>query len=190
MTTGTATFFGGPRLALGPASAGWDTSSGGDNLSLGLFQSLIVRDTTEYTDLTASQKGTGRADASETSHTCQVEISFATPTAEIMAATFPGITIIKNSAGDVIQMCGSKRIGQRHSDIWKQMTCTEWVGGKESNGPLRIVDFWRAAPMGNLEITFDAATQRFVGNVLECYENEDELDEEGFPTFWKTREVV
>jgi hypothetical protein len=107
-----------------------------------------------------------------------------------MAAVFPGITIETNSAGAVIRMCGSKRIGQRHSDIWKQMTVTEWFGGKESTEPLRIVDMWYAAPMGSLEITFDSATQRFVGNVFECYANENELDDEGYPTFWKTREVT
>jgi len=186
----TSTFFGGANLAIGPASADWDTASGGDNLDLGTFQSVIVRDTTEYTDLVESQQGTGAADKAETSHTCQVEISFARPTAERMAAVFPGITIETNSSGAVTRMCGSKRIGQRHSDIWKQLTVIEWVSGAESIEPLRIVDFWYAAPMGSLEITFDAATQRFVGNVFECYKNESELDDDGYPTFWKTREVV
>ena len=184
------TAFGGSQLALGPCSVDWDTASGGDNLSLGTFQAVIVRDSTEYTDLVESQQGTGAADKAETAHSCQVEISMARPTAERMAAIFPGITIETNTAGDVTRMMSSKRIGQRHSDIWKQMTLTEWVNGIESVLPLRIVDFWNAAPMGNLELTFDAASQRFVGNVFECYKNDSELDADGYPTFWKTREVV
>jgi hypothetical protein len=186
----TSTFFGGAQLALGPASVDWDTASGGASLSLGTFASVIVRDTTEYTDLVESQQGTGAADKAETAHTVQVEVSMARPTAERLAAVFPGITIETNSAGAVTRMVGSKRIGQRHSDIWKQMTVTEWVSGAVSVAPLRIVDFWYAAPMGNLEITFDAATQRFVGNVFECYKSDTQLDASNYPTFWKTREVT
>jgi len=186
----TSTFFGGANLALGPASVDWDTASGGEDLDLGTFQSVIVRDSTEFTDLVESQQGTGAADKVETAHTCQVELSFARPTAERMAAVFPDIVIETNTAGAVTRMSGSKRIGQRHSDVWKQMTVTEWVSGAKSVLPLRIVDFWYAAAVPNIEITYDAASQRFVGAVFECYKNDDELDDDGYPTFWKTREVV
>ncbi len=186
----TRTLLGGPQLALGPCSIFWDSATGGADSDLGGFESLILRYSNEKTDLIEAQGGTGAQDKVVTAVVCQIELGLSRATAERLADVVQGIKIEKDSAGNVIRLTAASLIGQRDSDIWKQLTVYDWVSGKQSTDPLDIFDFWLGAPMGNLELTFDAATQRFAGTLFECYKSPNHLDADGLETFFKSREVV
>jgi hypothetical protein len=183
--------FGDAQLSFGPGRLYWDTGSGGENLDLGETDSIVITLAVAKIELKTSQEGDRPADRAVSGQTYQARAGLARATAERLAKIVQGFKIVTNSAGEITRIYGSKVVGQRDSDIWKQLTFKEYEDGKITTNPLRIVNFPNAAPMTeSTELTYDATTQRFYGVVFETYESADHLDPDGNPTYWFTDEVV
>lgn len=176
----TASFFGGP-LDLGPCNAYWDTATGGANISLGGLNNLVFRFGGEVTDLVTAQTGTRRADAVFTSGFCEVEFGLAEASLERMAELIPGFEINENSANEIIGFSFGPAIGLRHSSMLKQMTLIRVFDEVESTDPLDELVIFKIAVTPNIEVTYDSATQRFVGLMGEAYRDRTQLSPTGRP---------
>lgn len=183
--------FGSSLLEFGPCNLYWDTETGGDNLSLGGFDQVKVTMGTKKIELKEAQAGDRPADRAVSSQTVQITCGLSRATAERLAEIFQGFHLEKDTADVVTRIWLSDRMAQRDSSIVKQMTLKVIRAGAESTDPLDIIDFWKVAPMTeSVELTFDAATQRFFGVVFECYKDDVQVDDEGKSTYFASREVV
>lgn len=173
-----------PNADVGPANAYWDVGTGGTNLFLGGFDSLVWRISEETTDLVFSQYGTSPADKAVTGTSVEIELGLAQATPERLAEVMSGFTVSYDTNGNPVGYMFASTVGQRHSDIWKQMRLTRVVGQVESSHPMDTAIVWRAAPTVNLELTYDASSQRFARFTFTCYMDPDHLDDKGRPTFF------
>lgn len=183
--------FGSSNLEFGPCNLYFDTETGGENLDLGGFDSVKVSMSTKKIELKEAQAGDRPADRAVSSQVVQITCGLSRATAERLAEVFQGFHLETNSADEVTRIWLSDRMAQRDSDIVKQMTLKVIRDGAESTDPLDIIDFWKVAPMTeSVELTFDAATQRYFGVVFECYKDDDHVDDEGKSTYFASREVT
>lgn len=188
---GTSSFFGSDSLEFGPCNLYWDTATGGDNLALGGVDQVTVTIQTPKIELREAQAGDRPADRAVSAQIVQISCGLSRANVEKLNAIQQGFTIEENTAEEVVRIHLSDIIGQRDSDIVKQLTAKKINAGEETTDPLEIIDFWKVAPMTeSVELVFDATTQRFYGVVFECYKSEDNVDEDGKATYFSSREVT
>jgi hypothetical protein len=176
--------FGSDQLDFGPCNVYWDTATGGANLFLGGVDSVVIRASHEKTDLNYSQYGSTAADRGVTGTTMEVELGLTNATEERVKAMIQGIHIVKDGSNNITNVTFAVPLGQRDSDIWKQVKIVRVYGGAESTAPQDTLRIWRAAPSGSIERTFDAASQSIIKVTLTCYADPNHLDALGRPTFW------
>lgn len=183
--------FGSSLLEFGPCNLYWDTETGGANLDLGGFDAVKVTMGVKKIELKEAQAGDRAADRAVSSQTVQISCGLSRATAERLSEIFQGFHTEENTAGEITRIWLSDRMAQRDSDILKQLTLKVIRDGVESIDPLDIIDFWKVAPMTeSVELTYDAASQRYFGVVFECYKDETQVDDEGVATYFASREVV
>lgn len=183
--------FGSSLLEFGPCNLYWDTETGGEDVNLGGFDAVKVTMGVKKIELKEAQAGDRAADRAVASQTVQITCGLSRATAERLKEVFQGFHTEEDTAGNVTRIWLSDRMAQRDSSIAKQMTLKVIRDGEESTDPLDIVDFWKVAPMTeSVELTYDAATQRFFGVVFECYIDSTHVDDEGKSTYFASREVV
>lgn len=179
-----AFLLGNENLDLGPCNAYWDTATGGADIDLGGFDSLVWRFGHEKTDLTYAQYGTGPANRVVTASTCEIELGMAMATPERLAAVLQGADLVTDTAGEPIGFSFAGAIGERDDQIWKQMKIVKVEGSVESTDPMDEATVFRAAPTGSIEFTYDAASQRFARITFTCYRDPDQLDSQNRPQFF------
>lgn len=183
------TFMGDQTEELGPGYLDWDTAIGGQNLSLGDFDSITIRFSGTKTPLVGSQYGTEPKDQVLTGVQCEVECGMGQASPARMKEVFQIVEFAEDSSSQLIQMAGVNPIGQKDSTLVKQMTFTRQLDGVKSTYAGDIVDFWRIAPAPTAELVYDAATQRFVKLTFRGYADDTKLAPSGVATFWKTRDI-
>jgi len=187
----TDSVFGNTDFAFGPGNIYWDTATGGEELDLGGVDQITLTMQVSKIELREAQAGDRPADRAVSAQVYQISCGLSRATIERLGEIVQGFHVEEDTAGDPIRIWGSDVLSQKDSDIVKQLTFKEIVDGSETTNPLRIIDFWKVAPMTeSVELVFDATTQRYFGVMFECYKSDDNLDDEGSSTYWATREVV
>lgn len=181
----TNSLLGSEYLNLGPANlyvkprfvneVETDWADESDWIFLGKTESSTMRVITGKTDLTASQDGTRPADKVVTAQQVQFETNLGQAYLERLEYIQQGLRIEKDSSGDVTRWMIVKVLGERDSDaaveFWVKLI--EFDRGAESTDPLKTV-YAKCAPMTDqVELAFDASTQRFYGVMFESYENNE-----------------
>ncbi len=178
----TASILGRNSLDLGPANlsvkalfiasveTNWADES--DWIDMGLTESSTLRLITSKTDLNASQEGTRPADKVVTAQQVQIETNLGEPFLERLELVQQGLVVEKDTPGVVEQWMIVKRLGQRDSDVefWARLIKVE--DGVQSTDINNIVYIRAAAMNDNVELVFDAASQRFYGVLFEAYLND------------------
>jgi len=182
----TDSILGKSTFSFGPANFYFDTATGGANIFLGFFDSLILRWGVQKIPLVSAQTGSEPDDMAVSGHLAEIELGLAQATLERLEQTVQGF-VIERVATVPKRFFGSSVIGQRDSAIRKQATLFEIVDGVESTFALDIIDFLLVAPTATAEWTFDAATQRFVKTAFKAYRREDVLDPNGAPVYFRSR---
>ena len=167
---------------LGPCNIYFDIESGGANIYMGKTDATTIRKTTEKTDLVTSQDGAGRADAVITTETWEVEFGMAQATLERLAAIDESIDLVM-SGPNIVGAHFSSVIGNGDLDNAKKMKIVRIKDGEDSADPLDTITFYKARITPSVELTFDAATQRFSSTMAFIYKSSDNLDSLGRPTF-------
>jgi len=178
----TTSFLGGP-LDSGPCNATLGTASGETEVGLGEFENVTLKFGSEKTDLFTAQGGTTAQDAVVSGSFCDVEISLAQATLERMSATVQGFET-NSLSGSIVGFSFGPAIGERDSSIQQQLTLVRVIDSIESTDPLDTIDIWKFVFNANIEMTFDAATQRFVGLAGRAYRSSTHLSPTGRPTFF------
>lgn len=178
----TNSFFGGP-LDLGPCNLRFDTASGGEDLDLGGVDQVTFRFGVEKTDLVTAQGGTDAQDRVVTASMCEIECGLAEATLERMKAVIQGFEV-NEVGGSIVGFSFGPSIGQRDSSILKEMTLTRVIDGVESTDPLDQIRVFQVAPVSSSELTYDAATQRYVGTMFKAYRSSTQLSPTGRKLFF------
>ncbi len=184
----TNSFLGGP-LDSGPCNATLGTASGETEISLGEFENVSLKYGSEKTDLFTAQGGTAPQDAVISGSFCDVEISMAQGTLERLAATVQGFET-NESGGSIVGFSFGPSIGERDLSIAQQLTLVRVVDSIESTDPLDTIDIWKLAFNANIEMTYDAATQRFIALAGRAYRSSVHLSPSGRPTFFGSAQYV
>lgn len=169
---------------LGPCNVYWDIASGGANIYVGKTDATTIRKTVEKTDLVTSQDGAGRADAVITTETWEIEFGMAQATLE-RQAEFDESIELNLSGPDIIGASFASVIGNGDLDNAKRMKVVRIKDGIDSTDPLDTITFFLARITPSWELTYDAATQRFMGTMAYCYKDPDNVDSLGRPLFCK-----
>lgn len=181
----TNSFLGNDYLQLGPAnvyvkkrfvnSVETDWASASDWVALGDSESTTMRQIVSKTDLTASQRGTRPADKVVTAQQVQFETSLGKAYLERLESIQQGLRLERNTAGEVTQWKIVKVLGERDSannvELWVKVV--EFDAGAESTDPLKTT-YAKVAPSSDqVELVYDAASQRFYNVMFEAYENDE-----------------
>lgn len=178
----TPGLLGGP-LSLGPAKIVFDTATGGTNTDLGETDSIILRFGVEKADLKTSQYGTQPKDKVVTGEMCSIEFGLAESSIERLEKVLQGFRVKYALTTPTGYSFGSS-LGQRDSEILKQMTVTLIEGGTVSTDPLDKITIWKVAPMVNIEYTYDAQTQRFAKVSMMAYKDDAHPDVSGAGSYF------
>lgn len=187
---GTDSILGREVMTLGPANAEWSTESGGDNIDLGGFDSLRIGMVIGKTGLREAQSGDQDADKVVTSQIYTVSMGLSRATLERLELV-EGIELERDTLGNIIKFSGVHVVGRRDSSAWKQLTVYEIIDGipaTEEDDPLHVLDFFRAAPMNDsVELSYDAATQRYFPFVFNVYRDPTKTAASGRDQYWASR---
>jgi len=175
-------------LSLGPANlyvkkrfvAGvetdWESATGWTYL--GLTESAVFRSSTTKTDLSASQRGTRAADKAVSAQNVQIEVGLGQPTLERLEIIQQGLKLERDpGTGEITQWKIVSVLGERDSDAAVEMWLkfVEIDRGSEMPGKTHTV-YAKASPATeSVELTFDAAAQRFFSVMFEAYLNDSGL---------------
>jgi hypothetical protein len=187
----TDSIFGHSNFAYGPGNLYWDTATGGADTYLGCTDQISITAEITKIELKCAQEGDRAADRAISAQRFIITLGLARSTVERLEETFQGFEVETDTAGDPERIWLSDLQAQRDSDIWKQMTFFEIIDGVESTDPFGIFDFWRCAPMiESVELIYDAATQRYFGEVFETYRDSTHPDHNGRATYGASRRVA
>ena len=184
----TNSVLGKDTFSFGPANFFVDTNSGGADIFLGFFDSLILRWGVQKIPLVSAQTGSEPDDMAVSGHLAELELGLAQATIERLEQTVQGF-VVERVVGVPKRFFGSSVIGQRDSSIRQQATLFEIENGVQTVDPLGIIDFFFVAPTATAEWVFDASSQRFIKASFKVYRREDILDPNGAPVYFRSRLV-
>jgi len=180
-------------MTLGPSNAYYDTATGGINKDLGGFDSLRIGMQIGKTGLRKAQGGDQDSDKVVTSQIYTVAMGLAEASLERLELV-EGIELERDTLGNIIQVSAVNVLGRRDSSGWKQLTVKEIIDGLEAteeNDPLHILDFFLSAPMNDsIELTYDAASQRYFPFVFNVYLDKTKTASTGRAKYYSSRIVV
>lgn len=149
---------------------------------LGKTDQVVFRREIGKTGLTFSQAGDQDDDAVVTSEVFEVEMSLGQATVEVWEQSVQGINVVRDGSENITRVNFSSALWQKDRENAGELQLKERVNGQVSSDPLRRVTIPVAIPQNNVELTYDATTQRYVGALFKVYVS-DYLDEEGVPVY-------
>lgn len=121
-------------------------------------------------DLKASQYGDTAADRAVTGYEVSVEMGLTSPTLERLNATIQGFDLQYNSTtGEIEGGAFTLRMGELDSDIAGELHLIRIVGGNDSIDPLDHIVVYKAVPMVDAEVKYDAASQLSIKQTFNAY---------------------
>jgi hypothetical protein len=148
-------------LELGPCQVAYGTS--GSETDLGkTFGGVTVRISDDSVDLKSDQFGTSAEDTVITGTNVEVELALAELDLATMATAL-GQTL----AGDAVP--GENKVGTSLLAESQSLKLTKYVGGTVSTDAADEITFPAAAPISNVELTYDAENQRVMRLTFKCF---------------------
>jgi len=150
-------------LELGPCEVKYGVA--GSEVSLGKTQGgVTLRISDDSVDLKSDQYGTSAEDTIITGTTVEVEANFA-------EVSFALIAQILNQSvfGAAAGVLGENNVGTSLKSVAKSLVLTKYVNGIPSTDPLDTITCPLAAPLGKLELAFDADNQRVLPATFKCF---------------------
>lgn len=141
-----------------PALSAWEKV---EAIPLGNTGKISIMDGDKWAEIKFSQQGDSPANMVRVGYETSVEIEIA----EAAAALLYGLNdsyVLKKTGATIDAMARTRKIGTRHSDIWRQLTIVKLVGEGNSANDLDIIHFPLAAPDFETKVDFDAASQKLI----------------------------
>jgi hypothetical protein len=155
-------------LDLGPCRAYFGTA--GAEADLGKTQGGVkVQFMQGVADLKSDQNGTEPEDQMITGHGCTITVPLADYTLDSLATAL-GQT--KKTLGENAGIKGDSLVGTLKSTLAKSLLLKKYVNGAISSDEDNWMQFPKAAPDGNFEITFDGENQRIINCVFRAFPND------------------
>lgn len=120
-------------------------------------------------DLKISQEGDSAADRAVTGYEVSVEMGLAQPTLERLDAIVQGFFTQLDSNANYKGGAFTLPIGQMDSEIAGELHLIRIVKGAESNDSLDHIRIYRAVPVTDSEVKYDASSQLFVKQTFNVY---------------------
>jgi len=152
-------------LELGPCEVKFGTA--GAEVSLGKTQGgVTVRIVDDSVDLKSDQYGTSAEDTIITGTNVEVECNFAELSFALIAQILNQSTYGSASTGGLL---GENNVGTSLKTAGQSLVLTKYVNGAVSSSAVDRIVFPLAAPLGNLELAYDADNQRVIPAKFKCF---------------------
>jgi hypothetical protein len=172
---------------LGPANVYTESDESGEaDLLLTPCDSVKITHGTDQADLMEADNGTQPVDSVVTGHNILIAFGMSRATLIKLEAVQKGLNLRRDTAGNIVGLEFASAIGLRDSSVAKRLTVVEVEGGVEQRKvPGRVLHFVFAAPRTDaVELTFDAASQRYWATTFRAYRHPTATGENGAPLFY------
>lgn len=150
---------------------------------LGQTQNVVMSDAQQFSPITFIQQGQSPVNNVETGYEASVQVDLGEGSVERLTQIFEHIRASRDALTAAVEGYYRKiTIGQAHSDYWQRLTIVKIKGGVDSTDPLEKVTFLRCAPMSNMNVTYDATSQRVVQATFQLYKSDYYVG--GAPLLW------
>ena len=151
-------------LELGPCQVSFGTA--GAEVDLGkTYGGVVVKLTDDYVDLMSDQYGTAAEDTIITGNKAEVEISFAEIDFDMLALVLNQATFGTAPAG----LTGQNNVGTSLLAAAASLELIKYVAGIPSTDLKNKIIFPKAAPLSNVELSYDTENQRVLKTTFRCY---------------------
>jgi hypothetical protein len=147
-------------LELGPCDASYDS------VALGKTHggvTVTIKD--DSTDLLSDQYGTSPEDTVITGTIVEVKLALA----EISMTTLKSILQPHAATEATTAVAGTNKVGTALLALAKELRLTKYVNGAVSTEAADDIIFPKAAPVGDVELTYDANSQRVLNATFKCF---------------------
>jgi hypothetical protein len=147
-------------LELGPCDVSYNS------VALGKTHggvTVTIKD--DSTDLMSDQFGTTPEDTVITGTTVEVKLALA----EIDFAKLKSILQPQAATSSADAMAGTNKVGTALLALAQELVLTKYVDGIVSVDPNDGITFPKAAPVGDVELTYDANNQRVLNATFKCF---------------------
>lgn len=152
-------------LELGPCEVKFGTA--GAEVSLGKTQGgVTLRIGDDSVDLKSDQYGTSPEDTIITGTNVEVECNFAEVSFSLLGKILNQSTFGSATTGGVL---GENNVGTSLKAAAQSLVLTKYVNGIPSTNPIDTITCPLAAPLGKLELAFDADNQRVIPATFKCF---------------------
>lgn len=150
---------------------------------LGQTQNVVMSDAQQFSPITFIQQGQSPVNNVETGYEASVQVDLGEGSVERLTQIFEHIRASRDALTAAVEGYYRKiTIGQAHSDYWQRLTIVKIKGGVDSTDPLEKVTFLRCAPMSNMNVTYDATSQRILQATFQLYKSDYYVG--GAPLLW------
>jgi len=157
-------------LELGPCNIEFGVS--GSELDLGFSKGGVkVAVESQRIDLTTDQFGQVVMKQILVGRTCMVTIPFAESKVSLFATIIPGASAVTDSvSSDSQKVIINTPIGlDLLASVAQSLVLTKSVGNTKSSDPNNVFRFFKAAPTGRIEFSFDLENQRVYEVEFSCF---------------------
>jgi len=157
-------------LELGPCNVEFGVS--GSEVDLGFTKGGVkVAVESQRIDLTTDQFGQVIMKQILIGRTCMVTIPFAESKVSLFATIIPGASAVTDSVSTESQkVIINTPIGlDLLASVAQSLVLTKSVGNKKSTDPNNVFRFYKAAPTGRIEFSFDLENQRIYEVEMTCF---------------------
>lgn len=155
---------------------------------LGQTQTVTMSDAQQFSPITFIQQGQSPVNNVETGYEASVTVAIGEGSVERLTQIFEHIRASRDAATGLVEGTYRKiTIGQAHSDYWQRLSIVKIKGGIDSTDPLERVTFLRCAPMSNMNVTYDATSQRILEATFQLYKSDYYVG--GAPLLWYTGDI-
>jgi len=147
-------------LELGPCKAAFNS------VDLGKTNGgVTVTISDDSVDLVSDQYGSSPEDTVITGTTVEVSMALA----EIDMATLQSVLQPQSTLTAATAVAGLNKVGTSLLSIAKELRLTKYVNGAVSTAATDAIIFPKAAPLGDVELSFDASNQRVLNVTFKCF---------------------
>lgn len=147
-------------LELGPCEVQYDSVDLGKT-----HGGVTVSIKDDATDLVSDQYGTSPEDTVITGTSVEVTMALA----EIDFTTLAAILQPQAATTSADAVAGENKVGTALLALAKELVLTKYVNGIPSVDPNDTITFPAAAPVGDVEVTYDANSQRVLNATFKCF---------------------
>ena len=147
-------------LELGPCQVEWNA------VDVGKTQggvTVSIKD--DSVDLMSDQYGTGAEDTVITGTTVEVTLALA----EVDADKLKSILQPQGGTTAAGVMVGRNKTSTALLALAQTLELTKYVGGVPSTNAADVITFPKAAPVGDVELSYDASNQRIANVTFKCF---------------------